>query len=91
MPRADWSSKKTNMAKKPTTQVNIGQAKARFSELVKKAMAGEDVVIAKDNRPLLRLVRLDRAAQPRHPGTAKGQVQMAEDFDATPPDFKDYV
>ena len=79
------------MARKPTTQVNIAEAKARFSELVKKAMAGEDVVIAKDNRPLLRLVRLGRASQPRRPGTAKGQVRMADDFDATPTDFEDYV
>ena len=37
------------------------------------------------------LVRLDRAGQPRKPGTAKGQVQMADDFDATPEDFEGYV
>ena len=79
------------MSRKPTTQVNIAEAKARFSELVKKAMAGEDVVIAKDNRPLLKLVRLDRTGQPRQPGTAKGQVRMADDFDATPEDFEGYV
>ena len=79
------------MPRKPTTQVNIAEAKARFSELVKKAMAGEDVVIAKDNRPLLRLVRLGHAGQARRPGTAKGHVRMADDFDATPADFEDYV
>lgn len=37
------------MAKVPTLrQYNVAEAKARFSELVKRAMAGEAVVIAKD-------------------------------------------
>lgn len=83
----------TNMTRKRTaaTQVNIAEAKARFSELVKKAMSGQEVIIARDNKPLLRLVRLDDPGKPRRPGSAKGQVRMAEDFDETPEDFKDYV
>ena len=37
---------------------NIAEAKAKFSELVNKAIAGEEVVIARANRPLLELVRI---------------------------------
>ena len=83
----------TNMTKQRTaaTQVNIAEAKARFSELVKKVLAGQEVIIARDNKPLLRLVRLGQPGQPRRPGSAKGQVRMAKDFDKTPADFKDYV
>jgi antitoxin (DNA-binding transcriptional repressor) of toxin-antitoxin stability system len=77
--------------KNGTTRYNIAEAKARFSEMVQKAMLGEDVVIAKDHKPVLKLVALEPSAAPRKPGSAKGQVWMADDFDATPEDLKDYV
>jgi prevent-host-death family protein len=72
-------------------QVNVAQAKARLSELIQKAMLGEEVVIAKDNKPLLRLVPVEALASTRIPGTAKHQiVSLAPDFDQTPDDFNDY-
>jgi prevent-host-death family protein len=70
---------------------NIAEAKTHFSKLVEKAMLGEEVIIAKDNRPLLKLVPLRERAWPRTPGTAKGRVWMAPDFDETPEDFKEYI
>ena len=73
------------------TQFNIAEAKARLSELVQKAVSGEEVVIAKDNRPLLRLVPLAPAGRKRKPGTAKGRIWVAPDFDRTPNDFDEYV
>jgi prevent-host-death family protein len=72
-------------------QFNVAEAKARFSELVQKAVSGEEVVIARDNRPLLRLVPLSARGARRKPGSAKGKVWMASDFDQTPEDFEDYV
>jgi prevent-host-death family protein len=71
-------------------QFNVAEAKARFSELVQKAVSGEEVVIARDNRPLLRLVPLAALATKRKPGSAKGKVFLAPDFDRTPEDFQDY-
>ena len=71
---------------------NIAKAKAHFSELVQKAMLGEEVIIAKGNTPVLKLVPLDKPKQPRKPGSGKGQIlYVAPDFDATPEGFKDYV
>lgn len=70
---------------------NIAEAKAQLSDLVQRAMAGEDIVIAKDNRPLLRLTPLDTARLPRQPGSAKGQVlHLADDFEAPLDDFASY-
>lgn len=77
--------------KKPVLQVNIAEAKAHLSELVQKAMLGAEVVIARDNKPLLKLVPLTQGGRPRQPGTAKGQVWLAPDFDTTPDDFADYT
>ena len=71
---------------------NIAEAKAHFSELVQKAMLGEEVIIAKDNKPVLKLVPLHKPKQPRKPGSGKGQIiYVAKDFDATPKGFEDYV
>jgi prevent-host-death family protein len=72
-------------------QFNVAEAKARFSELVQKAVSGEDVVIAKDNRPLLRLVPLAVPGGKRKPGSARGRIWLAPDFDLTPKDFEDYM
>ena len=73
-------------------QFNIAEAKARFSELVQKAMLGEEVIIAKDNKPLLKLIPLEPPKRERKPGSGKGQlIYMAADFDETPEGFEDYT
>ena len=75
----------------PKHKFNIAEAKAHFSKLVQKAMLGEEVIIAKDNKPVLKLVPLKNLKKPRKPGSAKGKIWMAEDFDAIPQGFEDYV
>jgi prevent-host-death family protein len=72
-------------------QFNIGEAKAHLSDLVQKALLGEEIIIARDNKPLLRLVPIEPLQRIRQPGSGKGQLlYMAEDFDATPDDFAEY-
>jgi prevent-host-death family protein len=63
-------------------QYNIAEAKARLSELVARAADGEDVIIARDNKPMAKLISV-------HPkrkggikiGTLDGKGWMADDFD----------
>lgn len=72
-------------------QFNIGEAKARFSELIQQALLGEEIIIARDNHPLLRLTPIEPPRGQRKPGSGKGQLlHMAEDFDATPDEFAEY-
>ena len=61
-------------------QFNIAEAKARFSELVQAALTGEEVVIAKDNKPLLKLVLLQAPLARRVPGSAKGFELLPIEF-----------
>lgn len=73
-------------------QFNIGEAKAKLSQLIDQALRGEEVIIARDNKPLLRLVPLASVLEaPRVPGTARGEVVIAADFDDIPEDFEDYL
>ena len=74
------------------SEFNIAEARTRFSELVRKAMLGEEVIITRADKPILRLVPLDEPKQFRRPGSGKGQIlYVAPDFDATPDGFKGYV
>jgi prevent-host-death family protein len=81
----------TNMRVRRAAQYNVAEAKARFAELVRRAMAGEEVVIAKDHKPVLRMVPIAPRTAARRPGSAKGKVWTAPDFDETPPEFEPYV
>jgi prevent-host-death family protein len=78
------------MAKKQKP-FNVAEAKAHFSSLVRRAAGGEDIVIARDGKPLVKLVSLSQGPQARTPGSARGKIRMAPDFDQTPGDFKDYT
>ena len=68
-------------------QYNIASAKARFSELVQKAMLGEEVIVSKENKAVVKIVPIKPPK--RKPGTGKG-IWMATDFDEPLEDFKDY-
>ena len=41
--------------------VNVGDAKTHLSQLIARAEAGEDVIIARDGEPVARIVPLERA------------------------------
>jgi prevent-host-death family protein len=61
--------------------VNMHEAKTELSRLVERALAGEDVIIARAGVPVVRLVPLARQGK-RKLGQWAGRVRMAEDFDA---------
>jgi prevent-host-death family protein len=66
--------------------VNMHQAKTHLSKLVARVVLGEEVVIAKAGKPMARLVPIQDQPRKRVPGTAKGQIWIAPDFDAPLPD-----
>lgn len=71
-------------------QVNIHQAKTNLSKLIKKVINGEEVIIAKGNVPLVKMVGLSSHKPKRKIGSAKGTVSIAKDFDEPLDDFMDY-
>ncbi|HYN78580.1 MAG TPA: type II toxin-antitoxin system prevent-host-death family antitoxin [Lamprocystis sp. (in: g-proteobacteria)] len=74
------------------SQYNIAEAKAKLSDLTRRALAGEEIVIARDSTPLVKLVPVQPPKRPRQPGSGKGQLLwMAPDFDAIPDGFEDYT
>jgi prevent-host-death family protein len=73
------------------SQVPLDEARAHLDELVEAAMGGDEVIITKDSRPVVKLVGIPQGgAKPRF-GSARGKIEMAEDFDAPLEDFRDYM
>jgi prevent-host-death family protein len=63
-------------------QVNLHDAKTHLSRYVDQALAGEEVVIARAGKPLVRLVPFAAAAGPRRGGFLRGQATISADFKA---------
>lgn len=64
-------------------QVNVHQAKTHLSQLLQEVELGQDVVIARAGVPIARLVAWHSAERTvAAPGGMRGQVQIADDFDA---------
>ena len=60
---------------------NLYEAKTNLSQLVDRAAAGEEIIIAKNGVPRARLVPLAESSTPRVPGGWEGRVVIADDFD----------
>lgn len=69
------------------TVYNIHEAKTRFSELIRKAMRGEEVIIARAGKPIAVLTPFQAPPAPRVPGRDAGTVVVHDDFDDPLPEF----
>ena len=68
-----------------SASVNVYEAKTHLSQLLDRAAAGEEIVIARAGRPIARLVALrDSSSRPRTPGGWRGKVSVTDDFDELP-------
>ncbi|WP_011296090.1 type II toxin-antitoxin system Phd/YefM family antitoxin [Cupriavidus necator] len=62
--------------------VNIHEAKTHLSRLIEEVAAGDEVVIAKAGKPVVRLVPFVTPKPPRRLGGLQGKIRTADDFDA---------
>jgi prevent-host-death family protein len=66
-----------------TELVNIYDAKTQLSRLIDRATAGEDILISRAGKPLVRLVPVEDVG-PRQPGLFKGLSVPDALFDPLP-------
>lgn len=67
-------------------EVSVHDAKTQLSRLLDQAMAGEEVIIMRSGRPLVRLTPVESTPTRRRLGTAKDDFVVPDDFDAPLPD-----
>jgi antitoxin (DNA-binding transcriptional repressor) of toxin-antitoxin stability system len=70
-----------------TSVYGIGEAKTQLSKLVHLAEEGEEIVLSRDRRPVVRLVAIAaESGRRRKPGRMRGRVRVPDDFDEWPED-----
>lgn len=72
--------------------IDINQALTEISKLIEKAVDGEEIIITKNNQPIVKLVSL-QPPPTRAPlfGSDRGLISITDDFDEPLEDFKDYM
>ena len=64
------------------------QAEDFLAQLVKRAIAGEEIIFDSNGASIAKLVPLEQdSKEPRRGGQWKGKVKIAEDFDELPDSF----
>ncbi|MBD1835037.1 type II toxin-antitoxin system Phd/YefM family antitoxin [Cyanobacteria bacterium FACHB-472] len=72
-------------------QINVEEASKHLPDLIEAALRGEEIVIAKDDQPVVKLTPVSPAKRRPQFGSAKGLVTISDDFDDPIEDFKDYM
>jgi len=67
-------------------EVNIHEAKTHLSRLLQRVAGGEEVIIARAGVPVAKLIAVGTKSRTRPLGFARGEVWVADDFDAPLPD-----
>ncbi len=71
-----------------TQQVTIHQAKTHLSRLLVRVGEGVEIIIAKGDLPIAKLVAYSPMPVKREFGKERGQVEIHEDFNELPLEFK---
>jgi len=72
--------------------IDINQALPQITQLLEIASTGEEIIITKNNQPMVKLVSIEPPIK-RSPlfGSDKNIIAITEDFDEPLEDFKDYM
>jgi prevent-host-death family protein len=63
-------------------QVNIHEAKTNLSKLIERASKGEEFIIAKAGRPIVKVIPIIQDIKPKRVGGfLKGDITIPADFD----------
>ncbi|NJM69646.1 MAG: type II toxin-antitoxin system Phd/YefM family antitoxin [Scytonema sp. RU_4_4] len=71
-------------------EITLAEASKHLPELIEAAMSGEEIVITKDNQPVVKLTPVSSERRSLF-GSAKGLITVSDDFDEPLEDFKDYM
>lgn len=73
-------------------QITLAEASQHLPELIEAAINGEEIVITKDEQPVVKLTPVSPVKRrPAKAGSAKGLITISDDFDEPLEDFKDYM
>jgi len=62
-------------------QVSITEAEQKFAQIVQAVLSGQEVIITENNEPIIKIISLKMNSSKPKFGSAKGLIEMADDFD----------
>jgi antitoxin (DNA-binding transcriptional repressor) of toxin-antitoxin stability system len=64
------------------TTVSLEKAGSELADLIRRARAGEEIIIADDKQPLAKLIGIgaSTSSEPRKPGALKGRLNLPDSF-----------
>jgi prevent-host-death family protein len=71
--------------------IDVNQAKQQLPQLIEQVVGGNEVIITKSGQPVVRLVAITKRRDQRQFGSARGLIEMSDDFDEPLEDFRDYM
>ena len=72
-------------------EVKLKEAEARLAELIDEAAYGEEVVITRGDGTAFRIIPIRQTKLCPKFGSAKGLIEISEDFDEPLEGFDDYM
>lgn len=69
-----------------TLILSVNEDSVDLAHLLERVRQGEEIIIAESGQPVARLVPIAESGAPRVPGSAAGQIVIADDFDAPLPE-----
>ncbi|MCB2055649.1 MAG: type II toxin-antitoxin system prevent-host-death family antitoxin [Geminicoccaceae bacterium] len=69
-----------------TITVEIDRGRVDLADLLARLKRGEEIVLAEDGKPLARMSPLRDSPSRRRFGSARGQIEIGEDFDEPLPE-----
>lgn len=66
---------------------NVHKAKSDLSALIAAVLAGKSVIIAKNNEPVVELIKYQKTKKKSSFGILKGKIWMSDDFNDEDPEI----
>jgi len=70
-------------------KVSVYEAKSKLSQMINKALEGEEVVITRNGKDTVRLTPIKKKRE--WIGMYKGQIKIHDNFDDPLPEFEEYM
>ena len=71
-------------------KVSVYEAKSKLSQMINKALEGEEVVITRNGKDTVKLTPIPTKKR-NWIGMYEGQIKIHDDFDDPLPEFEDYT
>ena len=65
--------------------INVQEAKTHLSRLMDAAAEGEEIILGKHGKPMVRLSSFSSPSEPRRLGGREDEIRIADDFDEEDP------